>query len=176
MTQDDRITDAPSTAPDERSIARKYGIRELNWPDSEQVRALSAFLTSAIETGRCGPVPKTAVVVMLEFIQATINRQHITKGPRMLPEEFDALQSPYYAAARILAKIQRARQESSRGRVYQATWLSLNQFVELLRNILDPANAWLRTKSIPPGAFETMEALLEFLTSYSEQRRRARST
>src|SRR6188508_103363 len=108
-----RLMEVPSNEIDERAIAKKYGLRELNYPDSEQVKTLVAFLTNAIETGKCGPIPKTAVVVMLEYLQATVNRQHITKGPRMSQQEFDAIQTPYYLAARIISKIQRANQDDA---------------------------------------------------------------
>lgn len=161
---------------DERAIARRYGLRELSYPDSEQVKTLIAFLTESIDSGRCGAIPKTAAKVILDFLQATINRQHLTKGPRMSQEEFDALQTPYYVAARIIAKIQRARQESVKGKVYQTTYLSLNQFIELLNNVLDPGCYWLRLKSIPAGMVESMEALRDFLAAYPEQRRKGRAT
>jgi len=160
---------------DERAISKKYGLRELVYPDSEQVKTLLAFLDATIATGRCGPIPKTAAVVILEFLQATINRQHLTKGPRMSQEEFDALQTPYYVAARIIAKLQRARQESTKGKVYQTTYASLTQFLELLRSLLDPGCYWLRVKSVPEGIAEAMEALREFLSEYPDQRRKGRA-
>ncbi len=159
---------------DERAIGKKYGLRELVYPDSEQMKGLSAFLTDAIEQGKCGPLPKTAVVMLLEFLQATINRQHITKGPRMSQDEFDVIQTPYYLAARVIAKIQRDRQESVKGKVYQATYISLNQFIEVLRSLLDPGCYWLRAK-IPEGVREVMEALRDFLVLYPEQRRKGRA-
>jgi hypothetical protein len=162
---------------DERTIAKKYGLRELIYPDSEQVKTLQAFLTNTIETNKCGPIPKTAVVVILEFLQGTVNRQHITKGPRMSQDEFDALQTPYYIAARIVSKIERARQgDHARGKLYQSTYLSLNQFIELLRNILDPGCYWLRLKTVPEGVIEAMSALREFLALYPEQKKKGRAT
>jgi hypothetical protein len=172
MSDDKKTVEAPIPALDERAISKKYGLRELTYPDVNQNKALSAFLTSAIETGKCGPLPKTAVVVLLDFLQAIINRQHITKGPRMSQEEFDAIQSPYYLAARIVAKIQRARQETSKGKVYQATYISLTSFIELLRNLLDPGCYWIRIGSIPEGMRESMEGLRDFLSFYPEQRRK----
>jgi hypothetical protein len=162
---------------DERSIGKKYGLRELVYPDSEQVKTLVAFLTNAITTNRCGPLPKTAVMMVLEFLQATINRQHITKGPRMSQEEFDVLQTPYYVAARIIAKIQRTRQSAnSTKKVYETTYVSLNQFIELLRSLLDPGCYWMRMKDLPAGVREAMEALRDFLMLYPEQRRKGRAT
>lgn len=174
MSDDNKMMEAPVPDLDERAISKKYGLRELNYPDTNQNKALSVFLTNAIDTGRCGPLPKTAVVVLLDFLQATINRQHITKGPRMTQEEFDAIQAPYYLAARIVAKIQRSRQEASKGKVYQATYVSLTQFIELLRNLLDPGCYWIRIGSVPEGMRESMEALRDFLTFYPEQRRKSR--
>jgi hypothetical protein len=169
--------EVPSNEIDERSIAKKYGLRELIYPDSEQIKTLVAFLTSSIDTGKCGPIPKTAVVVILEFLQATINRQHITKGPRMSHEEFDVLQTPYYLAARVLSKIQRAHHdEKAKEKLYQNTYLSLNQFIELLRNLLDPGCYWLRLKSMPEGIVEAMAAMREFLSLYPEQRKKGRAT
>lgn len=165
----------PVPATDERSIAKRYGLRELAYPDGEQVKTFVQFLNESIESNRCGPIPKTAAVVILDFLQATINRQHLTKGPRMSQEEFDALQTPYYVAARIIARIQRARKESVKGKVYQATYLSLNQFIELLRNLLDPGCYWLRLKTVPEGVVESMAALRDFLAAYPDQRRKGRA-
>lgn len=160
---------------DERAIAKRYGLRELSYPDSEQIKTLIAFLDATIATGRCGGIPKTAAVVILEFLQATVNRQHLTKGPRMSQEEFDVLQTPYYVAARIIAKLQRARQESVKGKVYQTTYLSLTQFIELLRSLLDPGCYWLRLKTVPEGVTESMQGLREFLAAYPDQRRKGRA-
>lgn len=176
MSDDDRTIEAPLPELTERSVARKYGMRELIYPDSEQIKALSAFLTQAIDSGRCGPIPKMAAVVTLEFLQGTINRQHITKGPRMSQDEFDVLQAPYYLAARIVTKLSRDRQENLRGRVYQTTYVSMNHFIELLRNLVDPGCFWLRLGSIPDGVREAMEALREFLAAFPEQRRKGRAT
>lgn len=174
MAEDNKTVEAPVPELDERAIGKKYGIRELVYPDSEQVKSLSAFLSDAVETGRCGPLPKTAVVVMLEFLQSTVNRQHITKGPRMSQDEFDLLQMPYYLAARVLARIERAKHENPKGKIYQNAYLSLQHFIELLRNLLDPGCYWMRVKAVPDGVRESMNDLLEFLNGYSEQRRRDR--
>jgi hypothetical protein len=162
---------------DERGVARKYGLRELVYPDSEQVKVLGQFLSNAVDNGRMGPVPKTAVVVMLEFVQGTLNRQNITKGPRMSHEEFDILQGPYYLAARIVSKIVREKQDqaSQRGKLYQITHLTLNQFAELLRNLLDPGCHWLRMKALPDGVRDVMDVMLEFTQAYPEQRRKGRA-
>jgi hypothetical protein len=169
--------EVPPNEIDERSIAKKYGLRELNYPDSEQVKTLLAFLTQSIETSKCGPIPKTAVVVTLDYLQATVNRQHITKGPRMSQQEFDALQTPYYLAARIISKLQRTQNDpDAKGKLYQSTYLSLNHFIELLRNLLDPGCYWLRLKTIPEGIVEAMAALKQFLLLYPEQRRKGRAT
>lgn len=173
MADDKKTIEASLPEIDERAIARKYGLRELHYPDSEQIRSMLAFLDATIESGKCGPVPKTAVVVLLEYLQATVNRQHITKGPRMSHEEFDVLQSPYYLAARVIGKVQRARQENTRGKVYQTTYVSLTHFIELLRNVLDPGCYWLRLR-VPEGILEVMQALREFLAFYLEQRRKDR--
>jgi hypothetical protein len=176
MADDDNKTiEAPIPELDERAIGKKYGLRELTYPGSEQVKVMVAFLDDAVSTGRCGPVPKTAVVMLLDFLQATINRQHITKGPRMSQEEFDVIQTPYYVAARIIAKIQRSKQESTKGTVYQSTYVSLNQFIEVLRSILDPGCYWIRVKTVPEGIREVMSALRDFLVLYPEQRRKGRA-
>jgi hypothetical protein len=167
--------DAPVPALDERAIAKRYGLRELAYPDGEQVKTLIAFLNESIDSGKCSSVPKMCVMVMADFLQGTINRQHLTKGPRMSQEEFDALQTPYYLAARIMARIQRARQENVKGRVYETTYLSLNQFIELLRSLLDPGCYWMRTRTLPAGVVEAMEALRDFVSAYPEQRRKGRA-
>jgi hypothetical protein len=175
MTDPNKTIEAPVPELDERAIAKKYGLRELVYPDGEQIKMLTTFLTSVVDTGRCGPIPKTSVVVTLEFLQATINRQHITKGPRMAQEEFDALQTPYYLAARIVTKVQRARQEHAKESMYQATYVSLNQFIEVLRSLLDPGCYWLRVKSVPDGVREAMAGLRDFLALYPDQRRKGRA-
>lgn len=176
MTDENRTIEAPLPELDERSVARKYGLRELIYPDTDQVRTLTRFLDDTIETGKCGAIPKLAAVVTLEFLQGTLNRQHITKGPRMSQEEFDVLQTPYYVAARIVQKLSRDRQENVRGKVYQTTWVSLSHFIELLRNLVDPGCYWLRLGRIPDGVREAMEALRDFLGAYPEQRRKGRAT
>lgn len=175
MADEFKTRETPLPALDERAIAKRYGLRELVYPDSEQVKTLTAFLSETIDSGRCGAIPKTAAVVILEFFQATVNRQHLTKGPRMSQEEFDVLQTPYHLAARIIAKLQRARQESTKGKVYQTTYLSLNHFMELLRSLLDPGCYWLRSGTIPEGVAEAMQALRDFLAAYPDQRRKGRA-
>jgi hypothetical protein len=173
---DEKTIDGPVPGPDERAIAKKYGLRELTYPDSEQVKMLVAFLDDAIESGRCGPTPKTAVVMTLDFLQAIINRQHITKGPRMSQDEFDTLQTPYYVAARIVSKIERSRDDNAgKKKLYQTTYISLNHFIELLRNLVDPACYWLRLKAMPAEVREAMESLREFLGLYTEHRRKGRA-
>lgn len=173
---DEKTIETPPQELDERTIAKKYGLRELVYPDSEQVKALAAFLTDAAETGRCGLTPKTAVLMTADFLQATINRQHITKGPRMTQEEFDVLQTPYYVAARIVSRIQRERQgDGAKKKMYETTYVSLNQFVEVLRSLLDPGCYWLRLKTLPEGVREAMQDLRDFLVLYPEQRRKGRA-
>jgi hypothetical protein len=173
MGDDKKTTEAPLPL-DERALARKYGMRELVYPESEQVKTLVMFLRGSLAAGRIGVIPKTAVLVLLEYLQGTINRQHITKGPRMAAAEYDLLQTPYYLAARIISQINRERQEGEKGKLYQSAYLSLNQFIELLRNLTDPGCYWLRLKSIPDGIAASMEGLMTFLSHYSDQRRRAR--
>jgi len=174
--EDNKTIEAPLEELDERTIAKKYGLRELIYPDSEQVKALTTFLSEAAATGRCGPTPKTAVLMTADFLQATINRQHITKGPRMSQEEFDVLQTPYYVAARIVSRIQRERHgDSAKKKMYETTYFSLNQFVEVLRSLLDPGCYWLRLKTLPEGVREAMQALRDFLVLYPEQRRKGRA-
>lgn len=175
MSDENKTIETPWPDLDERAIGKKYGLRELTIPDSEHVKSLNAFLTDAVENNRCGPIPKTAVMIVLEYLQGTVNRQHITKGPRMSQDEFDVLQAPYYMAARIIARLQRARQESTKGKVYQTTYLSLNQFMEVLRSILDPGCYWMRMKTIPDGVREAMEGLRDFLVEFAEHRRKGRA-
>ncbi|HYM59357.1 MAG TPA: hypothetical protein VEZ11_00540 [Thermoanaerobaculia bacterium] len=173
-------SDAPAARiepPDERAIARKYGVRELVYPDSEQVKALIEYLDNVIENGRSSLVPKTAVLVVQAFLQGTLTRQNITKGPRMSPEEFDALQAPYYIAARITAKVFRERKERAekKGGLYETTYLSVSHFADLLANLLDPGCKWLRTRTIPADVLDLMESLREFLLLYPEMRRKGRA-
>jgi hypothetical protein len=163
---------------DERSIARKYGIRELVYPGSEQLKTLIHFLNGIVVTGRCGPVPKTAVVQLLDFLQGIVNRQHITKGPRMSQEEFDFLQTPYYLAARIVTKLVREKKmvAEQSGKVYHTTYNALGQFIELMRSLLDPGCYWLRLKTVPEGISESAELLRDFIQLYPEQRKKGRAT
>ena len=162
---------------DERALAKKYGLRELVFPDSEQLKTLTRYLQDAVETGRSGPVPKVAVQVMLDFLQGVLNRQHITKGPSMSPSEFDLLQTPYYLAARIVTKLVREKRQiaEKKGKVYQTTYLSLAQFIELLRNLIDPGCYWMRLGKIPEGVLEQMEALWDFVLLYPEARKKGRA-
>lgn len=176
MPDDKSTIEQPIPRLDERAIARKYGLRELIYPDSEQVKLLSLYLSKVVETGKAGPVPKTAVLMMTDFLQGTVNRQHITKGPRMAQEEFDILQTPYYVAARVVTKIGRERQEQvEKGKLYQTTYFNLNQFIELLRSLTDPGCYWMRLKSVPEGVREVMDGLRAFLALYPEQRRKGRA-
>src|SRR3954465_9857890 len=144
---------------DERSVARKYGIRELVYPGSEQLKTIVHFLNGIVDTGPSWPVPQTAVMPRLDFLQGIVNRQHITKGPRMGQEEFDFLQTPYYLAARIVTKLVREKKLEAEkgGRVYHTTYNALGQFIELLRNLLDPGCYWLRLKIVPEGIAEHAE-------------------
>lgn len=166
-----------SEAVDERTVARKYGLRELVFPDREHLKALAEYLYQAIESHRSGPVPKTAVVILLDFLQGTMNRQHITKSPLMTPAEFDLLQTPYYLVTRILAKIGRETQDdaAARGAIYQSAYASVNTFMELLRSLLDPGCYWLRLKTIPDGVVEQMVLLRAFAQALPEQRRKGRA-
>lgn len=175
MTDDRSTLEEPVPDLDERAIARKYGLRELAYPDSEHVKTFAKFLSQTLESGKCGVVPKTAVMMLIDFLQGTLNRQHITKGPRMSQQEFDVLQTPYYLAARVITKITRDRQERDRSKMYQTTYITLNSFLELLHSLVDPGCYWLRAK-IPEGVREVMEVLLEFAEAYPEQRRKGRAT
>ena len=176
VSDDKRTVEVQHPEPlDERSLAKKYGVRELVYPDNDQLKALTSFLGNAVEKGKCGPVPKTAIMVMLEFLQGALNRQHITKGPRMSSEEFDALQTPYYLAARIVTRLVREKRElaEKKGQIYQTTYVNLTQFIDVLRNLLDPGCYWLR-KNIPEGVLEVMEVLWDFALLYPEQRRKSK--
>lgn len=154
-------SEAGSGASEERALAHKYGLRELVFPQSEQLETLCRYLTTTVESGRSGPLPTTAVVVMLEFLQGTLNRQYITKSPRMSQEDFDLLSSPYYLSARIISKIARDKHDAAveKGTLYQTTFLTIRQLIDLLTSMLDPACPWLRGKRIPQPVIETMEAL-----------------
>jgi hypothetical protein len=164
-------------AADERAVARKYGVRELIFPDSDQIRALCQYLTATIETGRSGGVPKTAVLVMLEFLQGTVNRQFITKSPTMSKEDFDLLQTPYYVAARIISKIDREKRDAAaqKGQLYQNAYLTITQLIDLLRGMIDPSSPWLRQRQVPWPILEAMEVLCAFAQLYPEARRRGRA-
>ena len=177
------MKDSPPIEPglganDERAVARKYGVRELIFPNSDQIRTLCHYLTTTVESGRSGAVPKTAVIVMLEFLQGTLNRQYITKSPTMSKEDFDLLSTPYYLAARIIGKIDREKREAAaqKGTLYQSASLTITQLINLLRGVLDPASPWVRLRQIPQPILEVMEVLCAFAQLYPELRRRGRAT
>ena len=169
--------DAVAGPTDERALARKYGLRELNFPDSDQTRVLCQYLTATIKTGRSALPPKTAVLVMLEFLQGTLNRQYITKSPTMSREEFDLLSAPYYLSARIVSKIGREQRDAAeqKGKLYQTTAHTLGQLISLLRSMLDPACPWIRLRQVPPSVLEAMELLCAYAQLYPEVRRHGRA-
>ena len=175
--KDPHPIEPPAGATDERALARKYGLRELIFPDSDQVRALCQYLTSTIQSGRSGPVPKTAVVVMLEFLQGTLNRQYITKSPTMTREDFDLLSAPYYLSARIISKISRETREAAerKGKLYQTTYLTLTQLINLLQSMVEPSTPWIRARQIPQPILEVMEVLCAYAQLYPEVRRHGRA-
>jgi hypothetical protein len=160
----------------ERALAKKFGIRELVYPDTEQTRVLQRYLDQSIEARHSGPVPKTAVLILAEFFQAVLNRQFLTKAPSMPMEEYEALQAPYHLAAGIVTQVLYERRElaKTRGRIYQTTQLRLHDFIDLLRGILDPACSWIRLGTIPDNIVEQMEMLRDFVARYPEARRRER--
>jgi hypothetical protein len=160
----------------ERALARKFGIRELVYPDTEQTRVLERYLDQAIASRRSGAVPKTAVVILAEFFQAALNRQFLTKSPSMPMAEYEVLQAPYHLAASIVTQVFYERRElaKARGTIYQTTQLRLHDFIELLRGILDPGCTWTRLGTIPGPILEQMEMLRDFVARYPEARRRER--
>jgi hypothetical protein len=175
--KDSQPIEPANGATDERAVARKYGLRELIFPDSDQVRALCQYLTSTMESGRSVAVPKTAVVVMLEFLQGTLNRQYITKSPTMTKEDFDLLSAPYYLSARIISKIARETREAAerKGKLYQMTYLTLTQLIHLLQSMVDPSSTWLRARQVPQPVLDAMEVLCAYSQLYPEVRRRGRA-
>ena len=175
--KDSHPTEEGAGAAEERALARKYGLRELVFPESEQLKTLCRYLTTTIDSGRSGPVPKTAVVVMLEFLQGTLNRQYITKSPTMSQQDFDLLSKPYYLSARIVSKIARDKRDAAveKGKLYQTTFLTIQQLIELLTSMLDPTCPWMRVKQIPQTVLEAMEALCAYAQLYPEVWKRGRA-
>ena len=114
----------------------------------------------------------------MEFLQGTLNRQYITKSPKMTKEDFDRLSAPYYLSARIISKIARDSRETAeqQGRLYQTTHLTLTQLIELLHGMIDPGCAWIRARRIPQNVLEAMEVLCAYAQLYPEARRRGRAT
>lgn len=162
---------------EERALARKYGLRELVFPESEQLETLCRYLATTVESGRSGPVPKTAAMVMLEFLQGTLTRQYITKSPTMSQADFDLLSTPYYLSARIISKIARDKRDAAveKGKLYQTTFLTIQQLIELLTSMLDPDCPWLGAKQIPQPVIEAMEALCAYGQLYPEMSKRGRA-
>jgi hypothetical protein len=172
MAEEHTTVDASRAELDESAIAVRYGVRPLVYPDVGQIKTLTSFLAASFESGQCAVVPKSDVEAALDFIQAIINRQHITKGPRMPAEDYDLLQRPYSIAARIVSRMQREKRESSKGHLYQTTHLSLTNFADVLRNLLDPACAWTGAGTIPTPVRLMMSGLRDFLIEYPEQSRK----
>jgi hypothetical protein len=167
---DSHASEAGSDATGERALARKYGLRELVFPDSDQLESLCRYLAATVESGRSGPVPKTAVVVMREFLQGTLNRQYITKAPRMSQQDFDLLSRPYYQSARIISKISRDTHPAAmeKGKVYQTTFLTIKQLIDLLTSMLDPLCPWMRMEKVPAATKEAMVVLCAYARLYPQ--------
>lgn len=165
--------DTPPADINETAIARKYGVRELSYPNATHIEELMSFIGESMANNRCASVPREALEAMLEFVQGTVNRQNITKGPRMAQEEFDTLQAPYYMAARIVSKIAREKRELARDRskLYETTYVTLNQFIDVLRALLDP-NCYFRSSRLPESVREVLEVLRDFVQAYGQSRAR----
>ena len=158
----------------ERALARKYGLRELVWPEAEDARTLTRYLADVVATKHSGAVPKTTVVTMLDFLQGVLNRQYLTKSPRMPFDEYEALQQPYHVASQIITRILHEKRElrASRNILYQTTQLRLADFIELLRSVLDPGCSWMIRGTISDAILEQFAALHEFVERYPEARRK----
>ena len=65
--------------------------------------------------------------------------------------------------------------KTAAARLAKAEGVSLNQFIELLRSVLDPGCYWFRLKTVPEGVLEAMEGLRDFLAEYPDQRRKGRA-
>ena len=79
--------------------------------------------------------------------------------------------------ARIISKLDREKREAAaqKGQLYQNTYLTMTQLIELLRSMLDPTAPWLRQRQVPWPILEGMEVLCAFAQLYPEARKRGRA-
>lgn len=172
MTEEPNEADAVINEVDERSVAHKYGIKELSYPAPEQLAALAQFVDESLLAGRCATVPEPALIALREFLDATLERQHITKGPRMPQADFDLLQAPYYLVVRVASRV--ARQQSTarqRASLYQNTQLTINRLLETLRDLADPHCPWPRSRRLPDEQRPELMLLRAFATEFPRRRK-----
>jgi len=172
MTEEHTTVDPSPAEVDERVIAMRYGVQPLLYPDVAQIKALTSFLAESYESGRCAALPRASVLVGRDFVQSIMNRQYITKGPRMPAADYDALQRPYSIAARIVSRMQRERREGARAHLYQNTHLSLTNFIDVLTSLLDANCPWVHAGTIPTPVRLMMSGLRDFLIEYPDQSRK----
>ena len=53
--------------------------------------------------------------------------------------------------------------------------MTMNQFIDVLRSLVDPGSYWLRMKTVPEAMRDVMEVLWDFAVLYPEVRRKGRA-
>jgi len=153
---------------DERSIARRYGLRELLYPDRGAIESVQRFLVEMVSTQTANNLPKIHLTILRRFFQGAMARQNISKMPNMQLEEYLLIQAPYSICSRIFGRIL----QHKKGTFYQATYHSVEKCDEFLSYLLDPDCVWIR-KNLPEEMIARAIVLHEFLERYPEAKKRA---
>jgi hypothetical protein len=153
---------------DERSIARRYGFRELIYPDRAAIESVQRFLLEIVSTRTANNPPKIHLTILRRFFQGAMERQNISKMPNMQLEEYLLIQAPYGICARVFGRILERR----KGSFYQAAYHSVDKCVEFLSYLLDPDCVWIR-KNLPEEMVARAIVLKEFLERYPEAKQRS---
>jgi len=153
---------------DERTVARKYGMRELIYPDRAAIESVQRLLLEMVSEGTANNIPKIHLTLLRRFFQGSVARQNISKMPNMKLEEFLLLQAPYGICSRIFGRIL----EHRKGSFYQVAYHSVEKCIEFLSYLLDPDCVWIR-KKLPDEMIARAIVLREFLDLYPEARQRS---
>jgi hypothetical protein len=153
---------------DERTIARKYGLQRLVYPDRAAIESVQRFLLDMVSTRSAANLPKIHLTILRRFFEGTMARQNITKMPGMNLEEYLLLQTPYGICSRVFGRIL----ETRKGAYYQAAYHSVEKCIEFLSYLVDPDCVWMR-KKLPEEMIARAIVLHDFLERYPEAKQRS---
>jgi hypothetical protein len=156
------------TTFDERTIARKYGLQQLIYPDRAAIESVQRFLLEMVSTHTANNLPKIHLTILRRFFQGAMARQNITKMPNMNLEEYLLLQTPYGICSRVFGRIL----ETRKGAFYQAAYHSVEKLIEFLSYLVDPDCVWIR-KNLPEEMIARAIVLQDFLERYPEAKQRS---